>query len=402
MNRSIHTAAASGVLLMFLLAGCSDLNDTLPEPAGPPEGIHPAAWNTRSSPEFHGTLLKANRYNTAACGKCHGKNAGGGTSGVACATCHAGYPHPGGWMNTNSSQFHGKVLKASDWNVNACAPCHAPTFLGGTSGVSCFTCHASYPHGAGWMTNSTGFHGLYVSKNSWDMAPCKTCHGTDFSGGPTESSCLTCHPGGPESCTTCHGSTNPAPPKDLANNTATTARGVGAHQAHFAGPFALVSHGVACSDCHTVPAGLNAPGHLDTPLPAEVPMTSPLARTPTSGLVPVPVVSSPTPQTVTCANTYCHGAFRLRRTPSKAFGYSDTVMVGAFKTPSWTAGAAEAACGSCHGLPPTGHISVPLSTCASCHGDVVDATGALLDKSKHMNGRINMFPTLGGEYDWPR
>jgi predicted CxxxxCH...CXXCH cytochrome family protein len=402
MNTRIHTAAASGVLFAFLLAGCSDLNEKLPAPAGPPQGVHTAAWNMPSSTEFHGKALKANGYNSTACATCHGKNAQGGTSGVACGTCHAGYPHPSGWTTTSSSAFHGKALKQTGWDVNACTPCHAVTFLGGTSGVSCYTCHPSFPHGAGWMTNSTGFHGLYVAQNSWNMQPCQTCHGTDYAGGQTGESCKTCHTNGPESCTTCHGGVNPAPPKDLANNTATTARGVGAHQDHFAGPFTMVAQGVPCADCHTVPSTLYAPGHLDTPLPAEVPLASALARKATSGLVPVPVVSSPTAATVTCANTYCHGAWRLRSTPTKAFAFTDSVMVGAFKTPSWTAGAAEAACGTCHGLPPKGHAAYGLTLCFNCHGDVMDAAGNLNNKALHMNGKINMSVGFGGEYDWPK
>jgi len=400
MNTRILHAAAGGLCVAFLLAGCSDLNDKLPA-AAPAEGIHGAEWTTQSSAGFHGTVLKANGYNSTACAKCHGKYAQGGTSGVACGTCHAGYPHPSGWTTPASTAFHGKALKQANWNVNACAPCHAPTFLGGTSGVSCYTCHPSYPHGAGWMTNSTGFHGLYVAQHNWDMNSCKSCHGNDFAGGQTGESCLTCHTNGPEACNTCHGGVNAAPPKDLSNNTATTARGVGAHQAHLTGPFKLVATGVACAGCHTVPSSTNAPGHLDTPLPAEVPMASTLARTASSGYVPVPAVSSPNASTVTCANTYCHGAWRLRSRPATAFAYTDSIIVGAFKSPLWTV-STDGACGSCHGLPPQGHIPFALSACYSCHGDVMDASGNLKNKALHMNGKINMTTAFGGEYDWPK
>jgi predicted CxxxxCH...CXXCH cytochrome family protein len=234
------------------------------------------------------------------------------------------------------------------------------------------------------------------------MKACQDCHGVDYLGGRTGESCITCHTNGPEGCTTCHGGVNAAPPKDLANNTATTARGVGAHQAHLAGPFKMVASGIACADCHTVPATVYAAGHLDTPLPAEVPLASTLARTATSGYVPAPVVSSPTASTVTCASTYCHGAWRLRSTPTKAFAYTDSVMVGTFKAASWTLGATEAACGTCHGLPPTGHLPFALTACYSCHGDVMDASGNLKNKALHMNGKINMTAAFGGEYDWPK
>src|SRR5512142_33794 len=85
-------------------------------------------------------------------------------------------------------------------------------------------------HPAGWSDPaSPDFHGTYIAtKNSWDMRPCQSCHGSNYAGGSVGVSCLTCHTktNGPENCTTCHGSTNPAPPKDLSGNTVTTARGV--------------------------------------------------------------------------------------------------------------------------------------------------------------------------------
>ena len=52
----------------------------------------------------------------------------------------------------------------------------------------------------------------------------------------------------------------------------------------------------------------------------------------------------------------------------------------------------EAQCGSCHGLPPTGHVDFGgLSTCTNCHFGIVNAQGQIIDKSKHINGVKNVF-----------
>jgi hypothetical protein len=66
-------------------------------------------------------------------------------------------------------------------------------------------------------------------------------------------------------------------------------------------------------------------------------------------------------------------------------------MVGLNYTPTWTNGAADASCGSCHGIPPKGHIAVPISTCGSCHFGIVSTDGKIIDKSKHINGKVNVF-----------
>ena len=51
----------------------------------------------------------------------------------------------------------------------------------------------------------------------------------------------------------------------------------------------------------------------------------------------------------------------------------------------------SAVCGSCHGLPPTGHIAATLTGCGICHGSVVDTEGNIIDKTKHINGQVNVF-----------
>ena len=73
------------------------------------------------------------------------------------------------------------------------------------------------------------------------------------------------------------------------------------------------------------------------------------------------------------------------------FLFTDSVMVGAKYAPMWTGGTSEATCGSCHGLPPVGHTPAPLTGCTACHADVVNSSGTIIDKTKHINGKINAF-----------
>src|SRR5262249_52211379 len=174
------------------------------------------------------------------------------------------------------------------------------------------------------LKDGTGPAGGTATQPVWTVvngaqSQCGSCHGTPPPPPhPADSDCGTCHstmtPGGgltitdptrhidgnldvntDQACNTCHGgSGGNAPPKATLGNTATTARGVGAHQSHLA-PANLYFKPVQCADCHRVPATVNAAGHIDTPLPAEVIFSSRAG-------------TSPTWNGAQCSNVYCHGA----------------------------------------------------------------------------------------------
>lgn len=293
------------------------------------------------------------RYTTNNCATCHSKLYSGGTSGVSCFTCHASYPHKAGWTDSSRVTFHGEYLQSANWALTGCASCHGGTLTGGTSGKSCFTCHSQYPHPAGWITRtSANFHGEFMRSASWDMRTCQTCHGTTYAGGRTSVSCRTCHTeaAGPENCTTCHGSTNNAPPRDLSKNTARGARGVGTHQSHVLGN--TIAGAVTCTECHVVPGQVYAVGHIGPDNRAEVLFNYPVTNTRTNrpGTIdydPTLPLFTPTPSydqsTLRCSNTYCHGYFKNGNT-TFAPTWNDTTS-------------ASGACGTCHG-----NISAPLDT----------------------------------------
>ncbi len=232
-------------------------------------------------------------------------------------------------------------------------------------------------HGEGFADtthqSSSNFHTKYIQSKHYDIQLCKQCHGGDYSGGTAKMSCLTCHnkPAGPENCTTCHGSVNAAPPKDLSGNTSPSVRTVGAHQKHLLGG---IAGAVACKECHVVPSSVLSVGHIDATPGAEVRFDS----------LSIFHKSDATYNDGTCANTYCHGNFT---------GGNKTAM-------SWTNTNNAAQCGTCHGdvngvtpeakaFPKSGHISIAVGKkCSDCHSDVVDQNLTIINPAKHILGRI--------------
>lgn len=170
---------------------------------------------------------------------------------------------------------------------------------------------------------------------------------------------------GASACSSCHGDATRdgsalergAPPRDLAGNTSAAQPGVGAHQNHLR---ASATHGpVACSECHLVPVETGAPGHADDPLPAELSFGV-LAQQ--GGRAPSYDAASGR-----CTDSYCHRS-------------ADAV---------WTAPRpSDAACGSCHGLPPPAPHP-QNAQCHSCHGEVIGQAG-FVNAALHVDGKLQL------------
>ena len=142
-----------------------------------------------------------------------------------------------------------------------------------------------------------------------------------------------------QSCTSCHGGKNPAPPLDVTGHDATTFAGVGAHQAHLGA--SERARAVPCTECHVVPKDVLAVGHIDTALPAEVTFSG----------VALAFDATPVYQAGSCRGTPCHGGDFSRYPPVGRHQHRSRMDQGR-RQPSFT-------CGSCHGLPATGTASVP-------------------------------------------
>lgn len=253
-------------------------------------------------------------------------------------------------------------------------------------------------HPADWLkVGSVDFHGRTLARQNYDFAACKQCHGTRYDGGLVEVSCLTCHnkPGGPEACNTCHGDFNAdpadfaaiAPPRGLDGETEETDAAVGAHQHHLE---YFASAEATCGECHTVPPAFNSPGHIDATPGAEVSFPGTLVKTATEGGLrqPAPAFDA---ATNSCNNAYCHGNWGLLKAQSQfVFIYASEKIEGNTASPVWN-DEESAACGTCHDLPPKGHNPFELSACVTCHQGVIDQTGVIIDKTKHINGKINVF-----------
>ena len=251
-------------------------------------------------------------------------------------------------------------------------------------------------HGDGFSkVGSPNFHGNYIRNSNWNFKFCMQCHGANFEGGVTGSGCFQCHtsPQGPEACNTCHGNFSVpdriAPPRDINGDIATTARGVGAHTIHLYEN--EISNNLPCGECHRVPQTALDSVHLYSPLPAKVMLDALSKRNGATNAIY-------NPDDQTCANTYCHGNFTFYRDSSlNKYAYVSDRIVGNNTTVKWNLVPQNPGdCSTCHGIPPTGHLGPLLvEGCQACHKEVIDAKGNIIDRSKHIDGKIeynNPFP----------
>lgn len=226
-------------------------------------------------------------------------------------------------------------------------------------------------HPLGWSTptDRSQFHGAQLRRDGYAVQECQTCHGEDLRGGTSGSDCNACHAQGPWACDTCHGSpASSAPPRSLEHVSLTSVLGVGAHQGHLRdGPRNLA---VACGACHVEVQDAWQEGHFlkagayDDGV-AEVTF----AQSSDAGVATWNAADG------TCANTYCHRP-------------SATDLAATGTTPAWTAvGGQAAACGTCHGLPPTSHFA---AQCAECHGARYSVADGTVERALHVNGRADL------------
>ena len=359
-------------ILVIFAAACSDITDEITTPEE--VGIHSDGIMTKASDNFHGKLLGDNGFTN--CQQCHAADLSGGTAGESCVKCHSSIGvHQDGIKNPSSDNFHAKFLFNNGLMMNECSECHGENYEGGFSTPTCQNCHKGIAVHKEGVKNpgSDNFHGKFIEAHNWKLSECAQCHGDNYAGGLISTTCNTCHSqtNGPEACNTCHGDfSNPeiiAPEK-------------GTHYSHLTGTEIAVE--VSCETCHTVPASFNAAGHIDETPGAELNFTGIAGSEGTYNA-----------SSMTCNNTYCHGNFEFLKSESSfQFAYTADKMEGNNFNPNWnTLDDTQAACGTCHGLPPTGHIAATLNSCANCHPGVVDGDGNIIDKTKHINGVINAF-----------
>jgi predicted CxxxxCH...CXXCH cytochrome family protein len=283
----------------------------------------------------------------------------------ACDTCH----DPAYATITNLSGAHGAHINTSGMSYD-CDECHGDTVTGSTS------------------INNAALHVNKVndidSEMSFASNVCSStfCHGTSSEAWTTDLSTI-------DDCTKCHGEqvTSVSGDKheqapggsgvDTAGDTSAIDNQVGAHQAHLTNVSGY-SEPVTCSNCHTEPATVDATGHIDDALPADMSWSQFAANY--GDLTPSYVT-----ETRVCSNVYCHG----EKMPE-----GDTS--GADSTPIWNDVAyltgtpnLSGDCAQCHGGPPDDggtHASYNnLNQCGGCHSNV-RSTGFFKNTELHMDG----------------
>ncbi|MEO7729859.1 MAG: CxxxxCH/CxxCH domain-containing protein [Kofleriaceae bacterium] len=343
-----------------------------------------------------------------------------------CDSCHGAGGNPAPPLDTTGGTStdlrgvgaHQRHLQASTWHADVtCDQCHkvpaamesighidsplpAEIIFGNLAGPAAAwngtTCSNVYCHGA-TLKDGSGAAGGNATKPVWTtvngaQSQCGSCHGTPPPPPhPVDSDCGKCHPTmtpggglvitdptrhidgnldvvGDQACNSCHGGANNAPPKDTAGNTATTARGVGAHQRHLS-PTSPIGKAVVCLDCHRVPATVSSLGHIDTPLPAEVSFSGRAG-------------SAPSWNGAQCTNVYCHGA---------TLTDGSTGAGGTATSPLWQrVDGSQQQCTSCHGFPPPAPHPQD-SNCGTCHLDVKPGSNQVfLDVTKHIDGNLDV------------
>jgi len=115
-------------------------------------------------------------------------------SGCANQVSSTSNPHPKGYVNTHGAD-------AED-DLDSCKLCHGSDFSGGSTVTSCLDCHTQGPpfviHPADWDDIAVDHQAFYQTQ-SWSTCAISACHGETLRGGLAGSSCFAsqCHEDGP-------------------------------------------------------------------------------------------------------------------------------------------------------------------------------------------------------------
>lgn len=356
-----YDAAAGDAAPEANAIGCRECHGSLRN-AAPPAGLGSSAATDGAGVGAHQTHL----------------NGGVSSRPVGCTECHV-VP-----ARVDDAGHLDSVLPAEmTWGTLASAGGATPSWDRNNATCSNTYCHGATLAGAPTTANLTP---TWTAVDG-SQAACGTCHGLPPGGThPPSNTCQLCHlpTAGPGltvanrsthidgvlqvsggSCTGCHGGTdNLAPPADTEGNSATTQLGVGAHQAHISG--GRLSHAVACDACHLVPQSIEAPGHIDGALPAEVLF---------AGLAVADGAAAQWEESAAMCTAYCHG---------------NTLSGGTNTSPTWTrVDGTETSCGTCHGTPPLAP-HVQNSSCISCHKPTAGPGLTIANRATHIDGVLQV------------
>lgn len=170
INLMVKTYFVMAVAL--LVWGCTTSNTQAPQ-FNPTTGQHPADWRQTHWAEF--------TKNPDQCKVCHGSTTdpalAGGTSKVSCFTCHpGGVHHPAGW---GAPDQHGAIVKAAPGDRSGlayCTKCHGTQSGGGLTYPSCVACHTTAPHPARPWYGTTASGTNHNTTDPANAPECYKCH----------------------------------------------------------------------------------------------------------------------------------------------------------------------------------------------------------------------------------
>jgi predicted CxxxxCH...CXXCH cytochrome family protein len=306
----------------------------------------------------------------------HAAHLSGGTSGrpLVCSECHRVPERP-----TDFEHADGLPAELRFSGV-AKARSRSPRWERETARCSDTYCHGPSSEGNAsprWTEERklgcTSCHGYPPPAPHPQLDDCSLCHGDVIADDDRRIVARARHVDGKvdvsfdTACNACHGSDNAAPPRDLGGSHDPTTPGVGAHQAHVLG--SPRARAVPCAECHLVPDEVLAPGHVDTRAPAEVVFSG----------AAVAFGPGATYKNLTCSGTSCHGAV-----------FPGTHRSGGTLTePVWTrVDGTQAACGTCHALPPPRPHPYYADDCGRCHKNMTPDGSSFVRPDLHVDGVV--------------
>lgn len=350
----------------------------------------------------------------------------GGTT--TCLSCHGGRDSSTGAYARSANSFsmsttHGQHLsKYSTTEIN-CQMCHGKTVANHTT-LKDYTGVAYHGNGDKTVLFTNIAYGSYTSykKSGTDAGKCTNtaCHGgisrsawSNQGAVNTTNTCTHCH-GQPLVANILPANTdrkNFAPGWVNGSNTGTSTDQknadsdvrVGAHFAHLS---SVYMPKLKCNECHRVPSTpFGETTHMTGTRYNSQTLTFAQASTAIKNSVMLSYTTGTATKAATCSTIYCHGGAMLKGDTS-----------GSARKPSWDQNTLIArtqdatVCGRCHGNPPTAGTTsglhsgkAALTSCGDCHSFVEKTTGRIIDKSKHLDGKItasggHVFPYPGATH----
>ena len=352
------------------------------------------------------------------------------TGTTTCLSCHGGRSASGlNRYTTSTARFklsttHGQHLSKYTVAQINCNTCHGKTAANNTALVN-YTGTIYHADGSKTVTFTNIAYGSYTAyKAASKTCQNVSCHGGKSRGTWNENTSVNTN----NTCSHCHGtSTASASLQNVAANRKFFAPGykstgnptgtstdqiansndyrVGAHFKHISSAY---MKSIRCNECHTVPSNPFDSTHMQGNRFNSQTLTFAQASTAT---ISIGVSSASTPtllsafsgytsgngtRAASCSSVYCHGS----RLKNGAAG-------GTYTKPYWNYSAMinytdkVNACARCHGNPPSSVSAshsgkTPTTSCSGCHGSVVDASGNIINKNLHINGRVE-----GGGHAYP-